>query len=138
MTTVTLGNGATRVSVAGGNAQRVTVDRSTIARIGDHRGQTVVHPTPTPVTLLQRDTSVRTGGGMGIQGPGGDDGDLHYHHVQAVPSSTWIIVHALGKYPAVSVVDSGGSTVIGDVKYDSTDQLTVTFAAAFSGEAFCN
>lgn len=77
----------------------------------------------------------------GPQGPPGKDGtggDLHYHHVQATPAAVWVIAHGLGKYPAISIVDSGGSTVIGDVKYDTTDQCTVAFSAAFSGEAFCN
>lgn len=73
----------------------------------------------------------------GQPGPPGD-GDLHYRHVQGVAASTWIVVHNLGKYPTVAIVDSGGSVVVGEIRYDSTSQCTLTFAFAFSGEAYAN
>jgi hypothetical protein len=44
----------------------------------------------------------------------------------------------MNKYPSVSVVDSAGSTVVGDVLYDSLNQVTITFSAPFSGKAFFN
>lgn len=68
--------------------------------------------------------------------PGG--ADAHYRHVQSTPASTWTVVHNLGKRPAVSVVDSSGRVVIGDVIYDSDDQVRLLFSAAFSGEAYFN
>lgn len=64
--------------------------------------------------------------------------DKHHAHVQNTPASAWVIVHGLGKHPAVSVVDSAGTVVNGSVRYDSLDQVTVTFSSAFSGQAFCN
>lgn len=74
MSTVIVGGGATRVRIASPSAQRVTVDRSTIAKIADNRGAVVTLPQVTPVLVDQRDTRVKTGGGMGVQGPPGTDG----------------------------------------------------------------
>lgn len=64
--------------------------------------------------------------------------DKHYRFVQSTASDSWVIAHNLGKYPSVTVVDSAGSRVFGNVSYDSLDQITITFSAPFSGEAYCN
>lgn len=74
---------------------------------------------------------------MNITGPSGS-GDLHYEHDQLSPQLTWNIAHNLGKYPSVSVVDSGGNVVIGDVEHVDTNNLVLTFSSAFSGKAYCN
>ena len=74
---------------------------------------------------------------MNIAGPSGS-GDLHYEHEQLSPQSTWNIAHNLGKFPSVSIVDSGGSIVVGDIEYIDTNNLTITFSSAFSGKAYCN
>jgi hypothetical protein len=65
-------------------------------------------------------------------------GDLNYVFTQVSPSATWVVVHNLGKYPGVNVVDSGGTMVIPDVHYDSLNQVTVSFGSATSGKAFVN
>jgi len=61
---------------------------------------------------------------------------------QGVPASTWTIQHNLGKFPSVSVVDTinvaNGQIYYGDVKYIDSNNLTVTFASAFSGKAYLN
>lgn len=59
-----------------------------------------------------------------------------YIHTQSSASSTWVITHALGGHPSVTVVDSAGTAVIGEVKYDSTTQVTVSFTVPFSGFAY--
>ena len=64
--------------------------------------------------------------------------DKHYVHTQMVAAASWTINHNLGKFPAVSVVDSGGSVVVGEVQYINKDTLIVSFAGAFSGVAYCN
>lgn len=46
--------------------------------------------------------------------------------------------HNLNKYPAVSVIDSAGDEVIGEVYYLNTTQLVVSFANPFSGKITCN
>ena len=50
--------------------------------------------------------------------------------------AVWVIAHDLDRYPSVRVVDSAGSVIPGNVAFDSTSHLTVTFPAAFCGRAF--
>lgn len=69
--------------------------------------------------------------------PGGD-GDKTYIHNQSVSSDTWVVIHNLHKYPSVSVMDSAGSEVEGEVHYDSLNQVTIIFSVAFSGMATLN
>jgi hypothetical protein len=74
----------------------------------------------------------------GLFATGGGGADATYVHVQSTASATWTVGHNLGKYPSVSVVDTGGTTVIPDVHYDSPAAVTLTFGAPTSGQAFCN
>lgn len=48
------------------------------------------------------------------------------------------VVHNLGKYPSVTVIDSANDECEGDVVHNSINDFTVTFSAAFSGKVFCN
>ena len=57
---------------------------------------------------------------------------------QASPSATWNITHSLDRYPAVSVVDSAGTVVIGEVQYIDSNNLIVRFSSAFAGKAYLN
>jgi hypothetical protein len=59
-----------------------------------------------------------------------------YRHVQTVSSAVWTIAHNLGFYPNVSVVDSSGREVIGEINYVSMNTVQITFSAAFGGEAY--
>ncbi len=59
-----------------------------------------------------------------------------YVHTQGSASTTWVITHSLGGYPSVTIVDSAKTHVFGEVQYDSTTQITVSFSAAFSGYAY--
>jgi hypothetical protein len=70
--------------------------------------------------------------------PSPGTGDLNFVYTQTVASASWNIVHNLGKYPSVSIVDSSGNLVVGDVNYISLNELIVTFSAAFSGQAYLN
>ena len=54
---------------------------------------------------------------------------------QNTPSSLWTIDHGLHAYPQVATIDSAGSLVEGDVRYPSTDRVTIQFGSAFSGLA---
>lgn len=58
--------------------------------------------------------------------------------VQGSPSSVWAINHTLNKYPSISIVDSANNEVDGDVNYVDQNNVTLTFASAFSGKAFLN
>jgi hypothetical protein len=77
-------------------------------------------------------------GPTGPTGPIGPSGGESYVHDQAVPAATWVITHNLVRFPAVDIVDSAGTTVVGDVVYDSANQVTITFASAFGGKAYLN
>jgi hypothetical protein len=59
-----------------------------------------------------------------------------YVHTQSVSASTWIVTHGLGFFPAVSVIDSGGSVVEGDVSYISVNQVSIAFSSSFGGKAY--
>lgn len=57
---------------------------------------------------------------------------------QGVASDTWVIVHNLGKYPSVSLVDSAGTQFDADVEYNSENSCTVRMNGATTGKAFLN
>ncbi len=68
----------------------------------------------------------------------GLEADKTYFHQQTVASDTWVIVHNLNKYPSVSVIDSAGNEVIGEVYYDDKNQVTLKFEGGFKGVATLN
>jgi hypothetical protein len=59
-----------------------------------------------------------------------------YVHSQGIASSEWVITHSLGGYPSVTIVDTSKTHVYGEVQYDSTTQITLSFSAPFSGYAY--
>lgn len=74
----------------------------------------------------------------GLMGPIAAGSDKYYMHEQASASAVWTILHVLGKYPSVTIVDSAGDEVEGSVNHISTSTLEVTFSAPFSGRAYLN
>lgn len=64
--------------------------------------------------------------------------DKNYIHEQMSSSQVWDIEHNLNKYPSVSIIDSGGNEVLGDINYTSKNHITIKFSSAFSGSAFLN
>jgi len=74
--------------------------------------------------------------GLGLDPLNAQDKTLIY--TQSIPATTWTIDHGLKKFPSVTVVDSANSVVQGTVSYNSATQITLTFSAAFSGQAFLN
>jgi hypothetical protein len=64
--------------------------------------------------------------------------DKHFTFVQSTAAATWNITHNLGKFPSVSIVDSGNTIVRGNIDYTSENALTITFSAAFGGKAYLN
>lgn len=57
---------------------------------------------------------------------------------QTTPSATWTIVHNLGRFPSVTVVDSAGSEIHGAVLYVDSNNVTISFSAATAGSAYLN
>lgn len=108
---------------------------------------TCTHPTGTCQCTNVIQVLPGQGGARGIQGVQGAQGpagagadisvsDLAYHHVQNVASSIWNITHNLGFYPNITVVDSAGTVLEGDLEYIDLNNIRVTFSAAFSGNAY--
>ena len=61
---------------------------------------------------------------------------VSYIHTQGSASATWNITHNLHFYPNVTVQDSAGNIVEGEIAYTNSDSLVVTFSTAFSGQAY--
>lgn len=65
-------------------------------------------------------------------------GDKQYKHNQTTTAATWTINHNLEKFPSVTVVDSSGRKVLGEIQYPDDNTVILTFSAAFSGSAYLN
>jgi len=57
---------------------------------------------------------------------------------QANPATTWDITHNLGKFPSITVIDTGNTVVFGEYNYVSNNRVLLTFSAAFDGKAYLN
>jgi hypothetical protein len=62
----------------------------------------------------------------------------NYVHDQQVASNSWVVPHSLNKFPSVSVVNTANQTIVGDITYNSLNQLTITFTSQISGKAYIN
>lgn len=69
---------------------------------------------------------------------GGGGGDAFFVFNQSSANSFWSINHGLNKYPSVSVVDTAGTQGFGTVSYIDSNNVTVSFSAAFAGKAYLN
>jgi len=85
------------------------------------------------MTIIYNEKGIPQTGSTGI-----GSGDLTYAHNQAIASTDWTVPHNLGKFPSVIVVDTDGRQWIGDVVHVDEFSLTIHFAAAFAGKAYCN
>jgi len=63
---------------------------------------------------------------------------VSYTHDQQVASVIWTVTHNLGKYPSVTIVDTGNSVVNGDISYTDSNTLVLLFSTPFSGKAYMN
>jgi hypothetical protein len=52
--------------------------------------------------------------------------------------STWTILHNMGKRPAVTVIDTSGNVITGQVVYNSDHQITIYFSPAVAGTVYLN
>jgi hypothetical protein len=66
---------------------------------------------------------------------GGGSGGEAFVFVQSAPSRVWVVNHNLGWRPAVSVVDTGGAEVQGDVRHTHLNQLVISFVIPLAGVA---
>lgn len=61
-----------------------------------------------------------------------------YVHDQAQPSSIWTINHPLNKKPSVTITDTAGTVVEGNVIINDNNQIVIEFNFPFSGKAILN
>lgn len=73
-------------------------------------------------------------GEAGVPGPPGASGGF-YVYEQGTPAAVWTIPHTLPYNPNITVVDSAGSVVEGDIDYQA-GQVVLAFSGAFSGTAY--
>ena len=64
--------------------------------------------------------------------------DANYVHDQAQPASIWTINHPLNKKVSVTITDTAGTVVEGQVIIKDNSQVIITFNNPFSGIAVLN
>ena len=57
---------------------------------------------------------------------------------QGAAATTWDITHNLGKFPSITVIDTGNTVVTGEYNYVNNNRVILTFSAAFAGKAYLN
>ena len=97
----------------------------------------VVEPVIQNITVIDSTASIS----VTSPGPQGQPGvftpsDIFYVHTQASASAVWTINHNLGGQPTAVVLDSAGTQCEGTFSYPSSNQMVITFTAAFSGTAY--
>ena len=72
---------------------------------------------------------------LSLRGATGAVGGV-FAFAQSTPLSVWNVNHNLGYYPNVSVVDSTGEKVYGDIHYVNINNVQLSFVGSFSGNAY--
>lgn len=99
-----------------------------------------VQITPTvgePEKTLQEKLTGSVTSSSGGSGGGGTTAAT-YTYIQTEPAQVWKIFHKLGRMPSVTVVDSAGTVVHGEVEYIDSNTIQVEFTGEFSGKAYLN
>lgn len=92
------------------------------------QGQTALNPTK--VSELDNDAGYLTSADV-VQ-------DKNFVYEWSTPLSTITISHNLDKFPAVTIVDTAGNDIVGDVAYIDINTVTITFSAPTRGTAYFN
>lgn len=108
----------------------VLVERETLVLVEEARQEVLTEE----VERVQILTEAR----QGPPGPPGPGGGSTYTHTQAIPLATWTAAHNLGRFPSVSVVDTLGSQVFGDVAWVDENIVQITHGSAIAGKAYFN
>lgn len=101
-----------------------------------------VRPGSSSTTYVNDVISITTPSGTTTTGTTGEGTstfvmpDLAYAHTQGVASATWTVNHNLDFYPNVTVQDSAGTIVEGEITYTTRNQVVLTFSSPFSGKAY--
>lgn len=59
--------------------------------------------------------------------------DKTYRFQQTEPSTEWIVLHNLNKYPSVIITDALGNLIIGDVQYIDLNSLKINLTIPTNG-----
>src|SRR4029077_19050341 len=115
------------------------VDETTVV-VRPMDSSVVVRPSEEDTVVIQTGGVEGPRGPVGPEGPQGDPGPSGsaasgVTFSQAVPAAVWHITHDLGYPPAITVIDTSGSQVEGDVVF-AGNTVTLTFSAAFAGTAY--
>lgn len=106
----------------------------------DENSLVVVTPPSVPQGLILGQPGPK--GDPGPEGPRGPEGppapldQLAHVHIQDTPNAEWIIRHQLPYFPNLTVVDSAGTVVEGDVEYVDEQTIRLSFCGGFSGTAY--
>lgn len=65
-----------------------------------------------------------------------DKPNLHFTHIQDIPSNEWTIQHHLGWNPSIVPVNSAGKVIVGAYEYPNTDTAIIKFNLPYSGKAY--
>ena len=57
---------------------------------------------------------------------------------QNTVATVWNIQHNLGKFPSITVIDTGDTVVAGEYTYIDNNNVQLNFSAAFAGKAYLN
>jgi hypothetical protein len=119
--------GGFRLEATFGNTIPTLIERIKKAIDAPMVEKPIISAVPTKLSELENDAGYITIDDIPQQQP--------FIHEQLSPSSLWVINHNLNKYPSVTVTDSAGNVVVGDVKHVSLNTTEINFSAAFAGKA---
>lgn len=120
------------------------LDQDTVEVVAVADADSVTEVTPLGEVVVD----ISSIGGTGAKGEPGDPGQpgppgpiggvisIAYTYYQNSAASVWTIHHSLGFQPNVTIVDSAGTNVEGDVGYPDNNTVIVTFTSAFGGVAY--
>lgn len=117
---------------------RIVESTPAIVRVVEDEDDVRVQVIERPVTVVVTDATVGLQGPPGPQGPEGPSGAAasSYTHVQSSPSASWTVAHGMNSYPGgITVFDSSGRVVEGDITYVDVNTVQLDFTTAFSGTA---
>ena len=87
------------------------------------------------IKLTKKNNTIKfhTSGRRGLPGEGDKNFVKNFTNLAEVT-----VVHGLNKRPAMSIEDSAGDEVEGEVEYVDLNTMIVRFSASFTGRIICN
>ena len=64
--------------------------------------------------------------------------DANYEYIQPTPATTWSILHPLDKIVSVTIQDSSGREIEGEVSVNDGNMVIVEFNSAINGKVILN